>query len=254
MPIHHHIDPIPPLCYAVAMPRFLLPPQDWVNAELLGDEAKHLSQVLRIKSGAEITVFDGRGRRASAIVGEASRQRVTLELKESSSSTPPLPAVTLAQAIPKGKNMDLIVQKAVELGVAAIQPLITRHTIVQPGEGKADKWRRIALEACKQCGQDTLPEIAEPITFDEWIHANGFDGLSIIASLAHGAKPMREILREQSDCQKIRLLVGPEGDFSSEETANALQTGYQAVTLGEIVLRVETASLFCLSAIRYEYC
>ena len=235
------------------MPRFLLPADQWDHAELTGDEAKHLAQVLRIKSGAEITVFDGRGRRASATVGDVSRERVTLVLGDASTSSPSLPAVTLAQAIPKGKNMELIVQKAVELGVARIQPLITKHTIVQPGEGKADKWRRIALEACKQCGQDTLPEIADPLSFDDWIQGEHADELSIIASLAEGARPMRDIVRDHPELKSCSLLVGPEGDFSSDETSTALQAGFKPVTLGDIVLRVETASLYCLSALRYEF-
>ncbi len=235
------------------MPRFLLPANQWDQAELIGDEAKHLAQVLRIKSGTKVTVFDGNGRRASAVVGDVSRDRVTLDLGEASHTTPPLPAVTLAQAIPKGKNMELIVQKAVELGVAKIQPLITKHTIVQPGEGKTDKWRRIALEACKQCGQDTLPEILDPIDFDQWIGGEHSNELSIIASLAEGARPMRDIVRDYPDLDSCSLLVGPEGDFTDEETAAAVDTGFKPVTLGNIVLRVETASLYCLSAMRYEF-
>ena len=235
------------------MPRFLLPPDQWDQAELTGDEAKNLAQVLRIKSGAEVTVFDGKGRRAAAIVGDVNRDRVSLEISEATVSSPPLPAVTLAQAIPKGKNMELIVQKAVELGVARIQPLSTQHTIVQPGEGKADKWRRIALEACKQCGQDTLPEIADPMTFAHWIQSELASELSIIASLADGARPMRDIVREHPDLKSCSLLIGPEGDFSDGETSAALEAGFKPVTLGNIVLRVETASLYCLSALRYEF-
>lgn len=236
------------------MPRFLLSPDQWDQAELTGDEAKHLAQVLRIKTGAEVTVFDGKGRRAQARVCDVSRNRVSLELGQITTSSPPLPAVTLAQAIPKGKNMELIVQKAVELGVARIQPLITQHTVVQPGSNKADKWRRIALEACKQCGQDTLPEIAEPIPFEEWIQTTHTCDRSIIASLAAGARPMREVLRDCPQLQSCCLMIGPEGDFSPQETKAALEAGYLPVTLGDIVLRVETASLFCLSALRYEYC
>ena len=235
------------------MPRFLLPSDQWDTAELTGDEAEHLSQVLRIKSGAEITIFDGQGRQAAAIVDQVSRDQVTLELGEPRVTTPPLPAVTLVQAIPKGKNMELIVQKAVELGVAKIQPLITQHTVVQPGAGKADKWRRIALEACKQCGQDTIPDIAEPLSFNDWITGSNSGELSIIASLAEGARPMREVLRERSQLKSCSLLVGPEGDFSPEETEAAIEAGFKPVTLGDIVLRVETASLFCLSALRYEF-
>lgn len=237
------------------MPRFLLPPDAWTaDPALTGDEARHLSQVLRIKPGETITVFDGNGRRATAEVRSVSRDQVSLKLGETQSPPPPLPAITLAQAIPKGKNMDFIVQKSVELGIAAIQPLVTRNTVVKPGEGKSDKWHRTALEACKQCGQDTLPKIEDAQAFDRWLaNPSGSPGLKIIASLAPGARPIREILHAHPDTLKATLLVGPEGDFSPEETAAALAAGFLPVSLGDIVLRVETATLFCLSALRYEF-
>lgn len=237
------------------MPRFLLPPASWLTEPALtGDEARHLAQVLRVKAGETITAFDGCGRSASAEVLSVSRDRVTLRLGEILPIRPTRPAITLAQAIPKGKNMDLIVQKSVELGVAAIQPLVTRHTVVQPGEGKSEKWRRNALEACKQCGQNQLPEIAEPLAFDRWIADQAAQpALKLIASLATGAMPLRETLRQYPDTTTAILLIGPEGDFSPDETSAALAAGFLPVTLGSIVLRVETATLFCLSALRYEF-
>jgi 16S rRNA (uracil1498-N3)-methyltransferase len=236
------------------MARSYLPPSDWPSATLTGDEARHLSQVLRTKPGDEITVFDGEGRRAMARVLTVSRDRVSLELRESERPPMPLPEITLAQAIPKGKTMDLIVQKAVELGVARIQPLVTRHTIVHPGEGKSGKWRRIAVEACKQCGQDRLPVIDDPQSFDPWLAGRlPGGGLPLIASLAPGALPMREQLRRHPGITAATLLVGPEGDFAPEETHAAIAAGFLPVSLGSIILRVETATLFCLSALRYEY-
>ncbi|MEO7099153.1 MAG: 16S rRNA (uracil(1498)-N(3))-methyltransferase [Luteolibacter sp.] len=237
------------------MARFYLRPSAWLHDPALsGDEARHLSQVLRTKTGETITIFDGNGRRASAEVLGISRDRVPLKIGEILPSQAPLPAITLAQAIPKGKNMDLIVQKSVELGVAAIQPLVTRYTVVQPGEGKSEKWRRNALEACKQCGQDTLPNIADPLAFDHWISTQATaSGLKLIASLAPGALPLRETLRHHPGTTEATLLVGPEGDFSAEETSAALATGFLPVSLGSIVLRVETATIFCLSALRYEF-
>jgi 16S rRNA (uracil1498-N3)-methyltransferase len=135
-----------------------------------------------------------------------------------------------------------------------IQPLVTRNTVVQPGEGKADKWRRAALEACKQSGLDFLPEVEEPMEFQSWLgspRSTGADELRLIASLAEGARPMREVLRG-SLAQTVVALVGPEGDFTSAETQAALEASFHPVTLGATVLRAETASLFCLSAIRYE--
>lgn len=237
------------------MARFHLPANEWQeNPALTGDEARHVSQVLRMRAGDTVVVFDGQGRRSSAEILSVSRDRVPLKLGEVLPSRAPLPAITLAQAIPKGKNMDLIVQKSVELGVAAIQPLVTRYTVVQPGEGKSEKWRRNALEACKQCGQDTLPEIADPLSFDRWISSLKEEpGLKLIASLAPGARPFRAVLQDHPGTAAATLLVGPEGDFSAEETAAALEAGFLPISLGSIVLRVETATLFCLSALRYEF-
>lgn len=238
------------------MSRFFLPPAAWSGAVLEGAEARHLAQVLRLKPGATITVFDGCGLHAPAVVAAVSRDRVRLQLGERTPTRASQPAITLAQAIPKGKNMDLIVQKAVELGVSLIQPLVTRHTIVHPGGGKAEKWRRTALEACKQCGQDLLPGIPDPQPFDRWLAGlpqKETTQLRLIASLAPGARPLRNVLREHSATTAVELLIGPEGDFTPAETAAALAAGFLPASLGPIVLRVATAAFYCLSAIRYEF-
>ncbi|AYR33579.1 hypothetical protein CUC01_11095 [Akkermansia muciniphila] len=173
------------------------------------------------------------------------------------SSFSPVAHLTLCQAVPKGANMDLIIQKSVELGVSAIVPLVTDRTIVRlnarEAEAKRQKWQRIALEACKQCGQNTLPEVALPVPFAEWLRGGIPEGLNIIASLAPGVRPVREVL-ETARSRSVRhasLLVGPEGDFTDRETAMALEAGFVPVTLGPIVLRVETAAFFGLAAMRY---
>lgn len=236
------------------MPRFYLAPNNWTESPFLeGDEAKHLAQVLRIQSGATITVFDGLGNFAEARVLSVSKQRIDLMLELAESKSSPLPEITLAQAIPKGKNMDWIVQKAVELGVSKIQPLVTRNTIVSPGDEKAEKWRRTALEACKQCAQFTIPVIAEPISFDTWIKSPDPSELKIIASLADNPKNFRETLAAYPEIESVTILIGPEGDFTQQETEAALDTDFIPVTLGDLVLRVETATLFCLSTIRFQY-
>ena len=237
------------------MSRFFLPPDVWQSSPALtGDEARHLSQVMRIKPGESVTVFDGHGRRATAEILTVARDRVALRLGTAHVPPAPQPAITLAQAIPKGKTMDLIVQKAVELGIAAIQPLVSRHTVVHPADGKSDKWRRTALEACKQCGQDMLPAIADPLPMEPWLTMQAATtGLKLIASLAPGAHPLREVLRAHPGTTSATLLVGPEGDFSAAEIQHALTAGFLPVSLGSIVLRVETATLFCLSALRYEF-
>lgn len=239
------------------MARFFLSPDAWgEHAALTGDEAKHAAQVMRVRHGDRITVFDGAGRSAAAEVVDASKSEIRLRLGEIIAKPILRPAIHLVQAVPKGKTMDLIVQKAVELGVASIQPLISRRTVVQVEEDdaarKAAKWQRVALEACKQCGQDLLPVVRPPLSFEDWLPRVG-PGIRVVASLYPGARPLKEIFRDSGTPAEVTLLVGPEGDFTAEELASALAAGFQAASLGPIVLRAETAVFFAISAARYEY-
>jgi 16S rRNA (uracil1498-N3)-methyltransferase len=239
------------------MARFYLSPDAWgAQALLTGDEAKHAAQVLRLRRGDRITVFDGRGRSAAAEILDVSKSELRLELGAAVSSPGLVPEICLAQAVPKGKTMDLIVQKAVELGVHTIQPLITRHTVVQvdgdDAPRKSAKWQRVALEACKQCGQDLLPEVLPVRDFASWTEDSTGD-LKIIASLLPGVRSLREVLRGAASPRQVTLLVGPEGDFSAAEGAAAMEAGFLPASLGAIVLRAETAVFFGISAIRYEF-
>jgi len=238
--------------------RFFLPPHAWsTDPALIGEEAKHCALVLRSSPGDIVEVFDGTGRCTRAKLLSVTKSRVALGLEVCPSVPQVLaPQITLFQAIPKGKTMDLIVQKAVELGVAIIQPVLTRHTVVrlEPEEAqrKAEKWQRVALEACKQCGQNTLPEVRLPLPLHEALATASPASIRVLASLAPGARPLRDLLRGESP-QSVDVLVGPEGDFSAEETAAALAAGFLAATLGSIVLRAETAAFFALGALRYEF-
>ncbi len=236
------------------MPRFYLPPSEWTEAPVLqGPEAQHLAQVLRIQEGQWITVFDGIGSQAEAKVLSVTKSKVDLMLEIAESQDPIYPAITLAQAIPKGKNMDWIIQKSVELGVATIVPLITEHTISAPGDNKVEKWRRTALEACKQCGQNYLPNILEPVSYARWIEDHAPAQLNLIASLIEHAVDFRKTLESHSATGSITILIGPEGDFSPAESDSALKKNFLPISLGALVLRVETATLFALSAIRYHF-
>lgn len=177
------------------MARFYLPASEWAapSWELRGDEAHHAAKVLRLKQGDSCVVFDGRGRAAHAVVAEPPRSSgVLLAPGEECPPAPELAHLTLCQAVPKGANMDLIIQKSVELGVSAIVPLLTDRTIVRlnarEAEAKRQKWQRIALEACKQCGQNTLPEVASPVPFAEWLRRGAPEGLNVIASLVPGVR------------------------------------------------------------------
>ena len=245
------------------MSRFYIPPEKWDAScwELDGDEAKHGVKVLRLREGDACTLFHGRGNARQATISSLMGSRLIYltpgELLPNTLGT--LPELTLCQAIPKGSNMDWIIQKAVELGVTRIQPLMTERTIARTdmdeAAAKQAKWQRAALEACKQCGQNLIPAVDMPCTFKNWLReaVPALPELKIIASLAPGARPQRECLEEarQQGYRAAAYLVGPEGDFSPGETEAAIAAGFSPVTLGPIVLRVETATFLGLSSLRY---
>ncbi len=241
------------------MHRFYLP--NLQQLELSSAEAHHAIHVLRLKPGDSINVFDGRGHEAQCAVSNIKADSVSLKLLSQSSATPLPCRITLAQAVPK-KNMDLILQKATELGVAAILPLVSERTIVQLDEqdaNKLERWRSICLEACKQSGNDWLPVLHPPQKARPFLDALGgqaraFD-LKLIASLQPDARPLKTILLETSPscpCPSVLLLIGPEGDFTPAEINLAKSAGCLPLSLGPLVLRAETAAIFALSILRHE--
>lgn len=241
------------------MDRFFLSPADWTpeTLQLMGEEGHHAVRVMRKKLGDRIEVFDGQGRWARGEVCAVERAGLSMTREEDGVSQPMTPQVFLAVAIPKGKTMDLIVQKAVELGVNRVQPLVTRNSVVKINEKdaveKSQKWQRVALEASKQCGQNFLPVVAPVCSLDGFLGSE-IEGARVIASLAPGARPARELLESLSpSVARVTFLVGPEGDFSPDEVEKSLGCDFAPVTLGEIVLRVETACLFLASAARYRF-
>lgn len=233
--------------------RFYLPASQWGDCQLTGEEARHAIKVLRVRIGEEISLFDGAGRVADAVVTTNTGKVLSFKQQSESYVEPISPAITLFQAVPKGKNMDLIVQKAVELGVSAIQPLITENTVAasEATQKKAEKWQRIAMEAAKQCKQAWMPEVREPIKFSEV--SDWGTGLKLVASLRDNAKDMKTALSELNQPQEVSLLVGPEGDFAPLELDHAESEGFIPISMGELVLRVETATLYGLSALRFHY-
>src|SRR4029077_11346495 len=169
--------------------------------------------------------------------------------------------ITLGQAIPKGKNMELLVQKAVEIGAAEITPLTSERTIVdldpKEAEQKRAKWRQIAIEAAKQCGQNWLPQVDTPRKLKDFFAHQQAHDLRLIGSLQPDAVHLRKILADYVEQHRDRpksvlMMVGPEGDFTPAELALAKTHGCRPITLGPIILRVETAAIYCLSILSYE--
>lgn len=238
------------------MPRFFLPPDAWAGrARLEGEEARHCARVMRAKPGDRITVFDGEGRRAEAEVTAVSARSVELELGETRLSTRRGPSIGIVVAVLKGKAMDWLVQKAVELGADSIETVVTARAVVRPGEGKEEKWQRVALEACKQCGRDRVPHIPPPRLLEDWIaevrtDGGGSEGGVLVASLSGAPEPLPRVLDELGEHHRMRILIGPEGDFTAAEDRLCRESGCRPVSLGDEILRAETAGIFAISALR----
>src|SRR5881394_3883645 len=245
------------------MHRFYIAPEDWNPDSLVlaGAEAHHARDVLRLQPAGRVVVFNGRGHEITAEIAKVSRDEILLR-KMHEARVPPLPCrITLAQAIPKGKNMDLIVQKAVEIGAAEIAPLISERTIVhleaKEAAQKQAKWHQVAIEAAKQCGQNWLPQVHAPRKLKDFFSDAGNFDLRLIGSLQPDAIHFKKILGDYTDQHRDRpksvlMLVGPEGDFTPAELALAKTHGCLPITLGPIILRVETAAIYCLSVLSYE--
>ena len=245
------------------MHRFYVAPEDWNTGvpTLAGAEAHHCRNVLRLEPSDKVVVFDGRGRELTAEIASVDATGIQLR-KLTEAQTPPLRCqITLGQAIPKGKNMDLIVQKAVEIGAAEIAPILSDRTVVrldqESSATKQGKWQTVALEAAKQCGQNWLPQVHAPQTMSQFFAERRRFDLQLIGSLQSDAVHLKKILadyeHEHGDRPRsVLMLVGPEGDFTPAELSLARSHGCRPITLGPIVLRVETASIYCLSVLSYE--
>jgi 16S rRNA (uracil1498-N3)-methyltransferase len=247
------------------MHRFYIWPENWSSGALAltGSEAHHARDVLRVGRGEKVVLFNGQGREVTAEVVDFSSDKIGLR-KLHEAETPPLRCrIFLGQAIPKGKNIELIVQKAVEIGAAEIAPIISDRTVVrvdsESAAQKQSRWQQIAIEAAKQSGQNWLPRVHTPKKLAELFSASAVESfdLRLIASLQPDAQHLKQILADYSSEHQHRprsvlMLVGPEGDFTPAELALARRYGCQPITLGPIILRVETAAIYCLSVLSYE--
>ena len=243
--------------------RFYIPADRWSLDQPTLDEGEthHCRAVLRLSRGARVIVFDGKGTEAVAEIQDLSGSETRLSMIHVAQSEPLRCAVTLAQAIPKGKNMEIIIQKATELGVSRIVPLLSERTVVQLPEGedgkRLEKWRQVAIEAAKQCGQNWLPTVDPPVSLKRFFSEFDRYEAALIASLQGDAQSFKQVLHEFREQHGRRptstlMLIGPEGDFTPAESALAKTAGCLPVSLGPIVLRTETAAIYSLSVLAYE--
>ena len=222
-----------------------------------GEEAHHIRNVMRLKESDEVVVFDGQGREYAGVIRETGPHGVVIDVLR----TRELPvaggvSLTLAQAIPKKEKMDYIVEKATELGVRRIVPIRTERTVVaiagEKGRVRAERWRRIAREAAKQCGSPTIPAVEEVVDFDAFVRSlKGYD-MSLMACLAGEVMPVKEALKTPKP-ETLLIFIGPEGDFTKKEIALARSNGARLVSLGPRVLKSDTAGLVLITMVQYEY-
>ena len=217
-------------------------------------QAHHALRVLRLKTGDAVTLFNGDGAEYAAVVIEATHNRFALDVsgREAMDREAPF-AVTLAQAVSSGERMDYTIQKAVELGVAAIQPLEARRSVVRLSEDRAQKrlahWQAVVIAACEQCGRNRVPRVLPLMQMDEFLAGRAAcrEGEQRVLLSPRSARRLRDLERPGDS---IVMLAGPEGGFSPEEERAAVQAGYAPVRLGPRVLRTETAAVAALAAMQ----
>jgi 16S rRNA (uracil1498-N3)-methyltransferase len=245
------------------MHRFHLPPEHCRGPllTLAGREAQHALRVLRLRRGDTAIVLDGAGREFTCEVADAGRDQLTLAVKSQRTLPRPSCQLTLLQALPKGKLFNSIIEKATELGAARVVPLITECVVVQlddeRAESRREHWQQMAVEAIKQCGALWLPRVEAAVTPARFLSRGEQFDLPLIASLQPGSRHPREYFDEfrqrhgrlpASAC----VWVGPEGDFTLEEVEAVTKSGALPITLGPLVLRADTAAVYCLSILSYE--
>jgi len=239
--------------------RFYIDPAAWDPAQLILDEveSRHASEVLRLREGDLVSVFNGVGDEIHARLATPGKRCTVLKAESHHRSPPPGVQLLLAQAIPKGKNMDLVLQKATELGATGILPLLTERTVVRLGSAesaeKQEKWQRIVIEACKQCGRNHLPKVYPPQELADFLTKLPATGLCLIAALTPQARSLHEVLASLPIRPSSALvLIGPEGDFTPYELSASINCGCHPLSLGPIILRTETAAVYSLSVLGHE--
>lgn len=220
------------------------------KVRITGEEARHM-KVRRLAKGDQVCLFDGQGNEALGTIEEIKREEITVKVLERQKVSSEGIFTALATAVPKGRRMDWLVQKATELGVGIIIPIVSQRAVVKPKQGeKSERWQKIAVEAAKQSKRATVPEILPPANIDDILDEKGYD--LKLALMPESEKKIKEVLGERKP-EKILCLIGPEGGFTDEETSRIKAAGFIPVNIGNNILRIETAGVAVLSMIDYEY-
>ena len=241
------------------MPRFFVD-KEYINEEKIiisGSDAHHIARSLRMAEGDAVTVSDGEGAEYECILSRIRDEECECKILEKVQSERESPVyITLFMAYPKGDKLEVVIQKAVELGASRIVPFESSRCIKRPKAEKQDKQlarlKKIAEEAAKQCGRARIPEVAAPLSFDKMLAEMKKSDLPLLCYEDERGTNIKEALRGAEKHSSIAVIVGSEGGFSEAEANAAREAGAVAVSLGKRILRCETAPSFALSAIAYE--
>lgn len=227
------------------------------QAFLDSNETHHAVSVFRVKKGDVLELFDGKGNRFLAVAGEVSDGKLSARITERAIGRfASCAQVTLAIAVFRPERMEILIQKACELGAYAVVPLISERSIIKLSqdrwESKIKRWRKIIQESCKQCGLAFSPEITAPDSLKNFMPKIKNYDLALIPTLEGQTQLLAQSLPPLPP-RRLLALIGPEGDFSPGEVAAALKAGAKPVSLGPLVMRSETAGIYILSAIHFFY-
>jgi 16S rRNA (uracil1498-N3)-methyltransferase len=251
-------------------PRFFITP-DQVrepSISVMGEDVRHIRTVLRKGPGDLLTLLDGAGMEYIVRIKTMERSEIDTEIINRKERKTASPVVILGQGLPKSDKMDWIVQKATELGVSSIVPLVTERTIVKikDEEKRVGRWQKICREAAMQSDRPDIPVVHEIMSYRDFLartpldpplargeHKEGGSDALRLMPWEEGTEPIKSVLRKHGEAKQVVVLIGPEGGFSQEEADAAKARGFHLVSLGRNILRTETAAVAALSMILYEY-
>ena len=226
------------------------------TATVTGDELDHMRKVLRLAPGDAVTLFDDDGWEHEGVIRSYASHAGEIAILKSSQPARESPLrVTLAQALGKGEKMDWVVEKATELGAAAIAPFFSSRTVPKLDRAGAEKrqarWRKIALSAAKQSGRTRVPEIFEITDLSELVRKVWPCALKLLCWEGESQRSLARLHEETPRLDSLLLVIGPEGGLSAEEVAEAARNGFQSIGLGKRILRTETAAVAALSLVQF---
>ncbi|HSF33487.1 MAG TPA: 16S rRNA (uracil(1498)-N(3))-methyltransferase, partial [Candidatus Tectomicrobia bacterium] len=242
------------------MRRFFVRPEDVGERQLRlrGDEAQHLTRVLRLRPGAQVVVFNGHGHEYVAEVERLEADGVVCRILCQTEAPPPEAVfITLGQGLPKAEKFAWVIQKTTELGVSEIVPLLTERVISQLSEGhiaaKLGRWEKLAREACKQSGRVTVPHLRPPTPLETFFASCQSAGLKLVLWEGEPTRPLRDVLAASEPVASVAVVVGPEGGLTPQEVACGAAYGFLPVGLGKRILRTETAGLLAVALLQYRF-